>query len=137
MVQSYLVDTCIWRDFYEYRFSESGRHLGKYATEFFMRVLKNKDKILFSEGLIRELRKYYTEEGIYDMLNLLFRMQLLVRIEVTPEEFKEAGRLSQDRNLPFVDCLNAVQARNYCAIMVSQDRHYFDNLSDVVKTIRP
>jgi len=52
MVEKYFIDTCIWRDFYEDRFSKSGRHLGKYVTELFIKILKRKDKILFSESII-------------------------------------------------------------------------------------
>ena len=48
----YFIDTCVWRDFYEDRFSKSKKPLGKYAADLFIKILKNKDKILFSESLI-------------------------------------------------------------------------------------
>jgi len=133
----YLLDTCIWRDFYENRFSKMGRPLGKYATELFMRILKNKDKILFSEALFLELKRDYGQEDIKDMLNLLFLNKTLVKIEITKEEYLEAKNLSQKRNIPFIDCLNAIQARNHKAIMVSQDDHYFKDLADITKSIKP
>ena len=133
----YLLDTCIWRDFYENRFSKMGRPLGKYATELFMRILKNKDKILFSEALFLELKRDYGQEDIKDMLNLLFLNKTLVRIEIIKEEYLEAKNLSQKRNIPFIDCLNAIQARNHKAIMVSQDDHYFKDLADITKSIKP
>lgn len=133
----YLLDTCIWRDFYENRFSKIGRPLGKYATDLFMKILKNKDKIYFSESLPRELKKDYNEKEINDMLNLLFIGNVLVRIEIKKEEYLEAKKLSEERNIPFVDCLNTIHARNYKAIMVSQDPHYFKGLKDIVKSVRP
>ena len=133
----YLLDTCIWRDFYENRFSKVGRPLGKYATDLFMNILKNKDKILFSEALIWELKKDYEEKDVNHMLNLLFLNKTLVRIEITKEEYLEAKKLSQLRNIPFIDCLNAIQARNHKAIMVSQDDHYLKNLTDIIKTMKP
>jgi len=133
----YLLDTCIWRDFYENRFSKMGRPLGKYATELFMRILKNKDKILFSEALFLELKRDYEQEDIKNMLNLLFLNKTLVRIEIIKEEYLEAKNLSQKRNIPFIDCLNAIQARNHKAIMVSQDDHYFKDLADITKSIKP
>jgi len=135
--QTYLIDTCIWRDFYENRFSKIGRPLGKYATDLFMKILKDKNKILFSEALIWELKKDYEEKDINDMLNLLFLNKTLERIKITKEEYLEAKKLSKERNLPFIDCLNVIQARNHKVIMVSQDFHYLKNLSDVIKTLKP
>ena len=137
MKKIYLLDTCIWRDFYENRFSKIGRPLGKYATRLFMKILKDKNKILFSEALILELKKDYEERDVNDMLNLLFLNKTLERIEITKEEHLEAKKLSQERNIPYIDCLNAIHARNYKAIMISQDDHYFKNLIDITKTIKP
>lgn len=137
MAEKYFIDTCIWRDFYEDRFSKSGRPLGKSATNLFMKILKRKDKILFSESLIWELKKDYDEQEINDMLNLLFINDVLARIDITKEEHLEAKKLSQEREIPYVDCLNAIQARNHKAIMISQDTHYIEYLADIIKTIKP
>ena len=133
----YLIDTCIWRDFYENRFSKIGRPLGQYATDLFMKILKNKDKIYFSEALIWELKKDYKEKDVNDMLNLLFINKTLIRIEITKAEHLEAKKFSQERDVPFIDCLNTIQARNHKAIMVSQDDHYLKDLVDIVKTVKP
>lgn len=124
-------------DFYEDRFSKAGNPLGEYATNAFMKILKKRDKILFSESLVRELSRDYGEKDINDMLNLLFMGGTLIRVEITKEEYLEARELSEKRKLPFVDCLNAVQARNHNAVVVSQDEHFTKNLSDIVKVIKP
>jgi predicted nucleic acid-binding protein len=137
MSEKYLIDTCIWRDFYEERFSKSGRPLAKYATDLFMKIIKNRDTILFSESLVWELKKDYEEDEINDMLNLLFVNKILIRIDITKEEHLEAKKLAKERNIPYVDCLNAIQARNHRAIMVSQDDHYSQSLSDVTKPVKP
>ena len=121
----------------ENRFSKIGRPLGKYATRLFMKILKDKNKILFSEALILELKKDYEERDVNDMLNLLFLNKTLERIEITKEEHLEAKKLSQERNIPYIDCLNAIHARNHKAMMISQDDHYFKNLIDITKTIKP
>lgn len=84
-----------------------------------------------------ELKKDYKEKEIYDMLNLLFLNKVLVKIEITKEEYSEAKKLAQERNLPFVDCLNAVHARDHGAVLVSQDEHYLKCLSDISKTVKP
>ena len=122
------LDTCIWRDFYEDRFSKSGRHLGKEATDLIMKITKEKDKILYSESLIWELKKDYNENEIKDMLNFLFLVEILERVEIKKEEYSEAKKLSDEKNIPFIDCLNAVQARNHKAIMISQDKHFIMRL---------
>tara|TARA_Y100000310_G_C20694071_1_gene824216 strand:- start:264 stop:686 length:423 start_codon:yes stop_codon:yes gene_type:complete len=133
----YFIDTCIWRDFYEDRFSKSGRPLGKNATDLFLKILKRNDKILFSESLILELKIDYNKQDINDMLNLLFINNILIRVDIMKEEHLEAKKLSQERKIPYVDCLNAIQARNHKAIMISQDMHFIKNLKDIIKTIRP
>lgn len=137
IVEKYWLDTCIWRDFYEDRTSKSGKPFGKYATKLFMKILKNKDKILFSESLIWELKRDYYEKDINDMFKLLFVNNVLVKIDITKEEYSESKKLSQERKIPFVDCLNALQARNHNAIMISQDEHFHKNLLDITKTIKP
>ncbi|MBW2974958.1 PIN domain-containing protein [Candidatus Woesearchaeota archaeon] len=135
--KEHLIDTCIWRDFYENRFSKSKNPIGKYAADLFMKVLKRKYTILFSEALVWELKRDYDEKEINDMLNLLFINKTLVRIEITKEEYQEAKKLSEERHIPFIDCLNAIQARNYKAVMVSRDEHFINNLSDIVKSVKP
>ena len=133
----YLIDTCIWRDFYENRFSKSNKPIGKYASDLFMKILKNNDGILFSISLIWELKKDYVEEEINNMLNFLFMNNILIRLDITNEEYKEARKISDKKNIPFVDCLNAIHARNHKAIMISRDVHFIKDLSHVVKTVKP
>ena len=58
-------------------------------------------------------------------ISLLFINKRLIRIDITKTEYSEAKNLSQMRKIPFVDCLNAIQARNHKAIMV---RHIYDFL---------
>jgi predicted nucleic acid-binding protein len=133
----YLVDTCVWRDFYEHRFSKSGNPIGKYANEFFMKILDRKDKVVFSEGLFRELYTGYSKEDADNMLNLFIACNILKRIDITISESIEAENLSKNRNIPFIDCLNAVQARNHDALLITRDTHYFTDLKDIVKAYRP
>ena len=137
MTKKYFLDTCIWRDFYENRKSKSGRGLGNEAEYIFMIILKRKEKILFSESLYLELRKDYSIDEINEMLTLLFTANVLIKIEITSEEFTEAKKLAQERNIPFIDCLNAVQTRNHKAIMVTQDKHFFEKLKDIIQAKKP
>ena len=40
-MQKYYIDTCVWRDYYENRFSKSGKPFGKYAACLFMKIIKS------------------------------------------------------------------------------------------------
>ena len=71
------------------------------------------------------------------MLNVLFISKILVLVQITKEEHFEAKLLSEKRKLPYVDCLNVVQARNNKSVVVSQDPHLTKNLIDIVKVIKP
>lgn len=137
MVKKYLFDTCVWRDFYESRSGKTGTPLGKYATNLFIKILKKKDNILFSKALVWELKKDYAEDEVNDMLNLLVLNKILINLEITKDEHLEAKKLSQERNLPYVDCLNAIQARNNSAVLVTQDSHFFEKLADITKSVKP
>ncbi len=137
MSEKYLIDTCIWRDLYEHRISKTGNPIGNYATDFFIKILTNQDKILFSQSLVKELKKDYKEKEVIDFLNLLYVNKILIKIEITPEEYAEARKLSHERNVSLVDCLNAILARNNNALLISRDEHFFKVLSDVARTIRP
>ncbi|MBW2995064.1 PIN domain-containing protein [Candidatus Woesearchaeota archaeon] len=132
----YFIDTCIWRDFYEDRLSRTRKPIGKYAGNFIMRIIENKDTIIFSYSIIWELKRFYSEEQINEILNFFKITRILEKIETTIEEKKEARIISQERNLPFVDCLIAIQARNHNALLVSRDKHY-DKLRDIAKTVKP
>jgi len=92
----YLVDTCVWRDFYEDRTSKSGNPIGTYATDFFMKIMRRKDKVLFSEGLARELSIDYNQKDIDDMLNILMKCNVLAKIDIQKAEFLEAKQLSEE-----------------------------------------
>ncbi|MFH0869628.1 MAG: PIN domain-containing protein [archaeon] len=137
MSQKYIVDACIWRDFYEDRISLVGRPLGSYAYEFFVKILKKKNVILFSKVLIIELRLRYSHEEIDELLNLLGHMGKLSRIEITEEEDVEARELALKRKIPYNDCLNAIHARNHGAVLISQDKHVIHALSDICESSRP
>jgi predicted nucleic acid-binding protein len=137
MVEKYILDTLIWRDFYEYRYSLENRPLGRYAALFFEKLLKRKDTVLYSEKLIYELGKDYGEDEINNMLGVLYGTGVLVRIAITEEEYREAKSLAYDRKIPLVDCLNAVHARNHGARLISRDPHILKDLADICPSSRP
>ena len=130
---NYFIDTCVWRDFYENRKSLSGKPLGSYAASCFTTLFKKKACILISETLIMELSKDYGLPEIQRMLGLI----KIRAIPITKQEFVEARQLSREKDIPFADCLNAVQARNHHAILVTRDHHFFNELKEITPAVRP
>ena len=129
-------DTCIWRDHYENRYGLSGKPLGEYATKLFVKVMRDKNVLLFSEFIVRELKSDFDEEEINNMLNILFISGILKRVEVTEEDYKEAKNIGTERKLPPGDVIHAILARKNNAILVSQDEH-LQKLTDMVKVKKP
>jgi predicted nucleic acid-binding protein len=132
----YYLDSCIWRDHFENRFGPQGRPLGHYATKLMTKLIKDRAEIVFTDTVVDELEKDYAEEDVLDMFNMLFKIGVLKRVEISREEFVEAKSLSVKRTIPFGDALHTVIAKNNDAVLVSQDNH-FERLKDIVKVIRP
>lgn len=131
----YFIDTCIWRDFYEAHIDPNGKPLGSYAASLFMKLLKENEVILFSNSIVSELAKEGAD--IDTFLGLVSCIGKLRFVETNKSQVKEAADIAKERGLPFVDALNAVQSRDHEAILVSQDKHILQNLSDIAKTKSP
>jgi len=137
MPQKYLLDTCIWRDFFEQRLSKSNRPLGKYASSLFFKILKRKDTILYSDIVILELQIAYEQTQISNLLSFFTYTQTLEKISTNKLDKQLAIQLSKERNLPKADCLLALQAKRCNAILITQDKHFFEHLSDITIPKRP
>jgi predicted nucleic acid-binding protein len=132
----YYLDTCIWRDYYEERIGPGGRPLGSYAFKLIMRLISNKDEIIISNAVFRELESDYSEEEITLMLGMISKIGRFILVKTTDEGANEASAISKVRILPFTDVLHAITARNNNAMIISQDKH-FQKLKDIVRSIRP
>ena len=132
----YYIDTCVWRDYYEDRVGPGGRPLGEHATRMLIRIIGNKEIIILSDVVMRELKGFYSSDEIELMLGTILKVGKVIKIEVKTEETTEASILSKSRRLPILDAMHAIIARNNNAVLISQDKH-FQNLKDIVKVIRP
>lgn len=135
MVQKYFVDTLVYRDYYENR-KDRFRPLGEWALEFFRAIAKQKGIILYCDLVFREMAIQYNADVILSIRSTIAGFASLVKIEPTPMQSSEAGRLKRERKVPFADALYAVIARDNNAIVVSRDNH-FALLSDVAVIRRP
>ncbi len=132
----YYLDSCIWMDFYEDRFGIEGRPLGGYAAQLFIKILKNNDKVLFSDLVVEELKAAFTEPQIEEMFEMMHAINILNKVDISKQNIKEAKEVSQVRKVPRGDAIHAVVARNNDAILVSQDKH-FQLLRDIVEVKKP
>ena len=137
MAERYLLDTCVWRDYLEQRTGPGGRPLGNYAGRLFVKIFRDKVILIVPEMLVLELRNWYSDVQINTALAIIGAGTRILMAYPAENELSEAKILAQKRNLPFPDCIMAVQARNKNAIFVSQDKHVLIGLSDVVVTFRP
>jgi rRNA-processing protein FCF1 len=137
MQKKYLLDTCIWRDFYEARIGRGGRLLGKSAAALFLGLAVSRSEVLVPEIVIWELKKDYSEDEVNNIISIAKELLSISIVLASAEQTDEAERLSISRDLPFADCLIAVMARDDAAISVSNDQHLLVCLADVVKTVLP
>ena len=133
----YLVDTCVWRDFYEDRKNRHAVSLGRPAVAAFLRIISKRSEILICQTIVKELSKAFSREKIEEMLGFISATGHLRWIEPTRKEVEEARTLATARSLPFADCLFAVLAKNHGAIVVTRDYHLLRRLKDVVVALRP
>ncbi|MBR9690069.1 type II toxin-antitoxin system VapC family toxin [Candidatus Woesearchaeota archaeon] len=131
----YYLDTAIWRDYYENR-SDKYRPLGDWALELIKNMIDDGDFVLYSEFVLKELKIKYTKKEIEDILNIVNEKDLLIKVDVSETQIKEAVTLSKQRKIAFGDALHAILARDNNAILISRDKHYLE-LLDIVDCRKP
>ena len=132
----FMLDTCIWRDFYEDRKSMGGDPIGKHASSLLLKIISNRDTIIYSEVIVAELLKDYSNEEVSELLSFLSATGIAERVDITKEERDEAKALCRERKVSFADCFIAIHARNHKAVLVTRDKH-FSLLADIIKPVRP
>jgi predicted nucleic acid-binding protein len=135
MSKKYYFDSSIWRDYFENR-KDKFRPLGEWAFELIKQIIKEKGIILYSELVIDELRKDWSQEAVNSCFGAFRSEELLVKAEITPEQYKEAVRLAREKKVPRGDALHAILARDNDAIMVARDKHFLE-LDDVANHKKP
>ena len=130
----YYLDTSIWLDFFENR-DEPNLPKGTWARELVNKVIKDGNKILFSDNNILELINIgYSEFEIEKLLQSL--KPIITFIESTEKETGKAKDLAQKRDVPKRDALHALIARDNNAILITLDNH-FKKLIDITKFHSP
>ena len=135
MENKYYIDTAIWRDLHEDRV-DNFRPLGEWAFRLFQFIRENKERIIYSELVVKELSVEYDEETVKNIFKIAIEQSFMEKIEIKRNHIQEANQLSKKLNIPFGDCLHAILAKDSGAIMVTRDKHFFE-LRNIVEIKKP
>ncbi len=130
-MRSYYFDTSIWLDYYLKR----GEN-GEAARKLILKIVKEGDRIIYSDLTLRELKKLgIFESEINDMLRIA-KPDNLKRVHSTKEQNAEADKFSKQRKIPFGDVIYAILARDHEAQLVSRDSD-FQKIKDITSPKTP
>ena len=134
MQKLFYLDTSIWLDLFEDR-DEPNNPKGQLAHELLNNIIKNDDKIIYSNNNIMEL--YIVGYSSYE-INRLFRSlkPILIFVESTKNQVGKAKDISLKRNIPKRDVLHALIARDTKSTLITLDSH-FQKILDIIKPKRP
>jgi len=135
MTQAFYLDSSIWRDYCENR-EDRFRPLGEWALRLINKTIENKDIIIYSDFVIEELKIKYSEEEIKKIFEVIDKRNLLLKVDISESQAKEAAILCKKRKVAFGDALHSILARDNNAIMITRDRH-FEELQDMVEIKKP
>jgi hypothetical protein len=121
----YYFDTSIWRDYFDNR-NDKFRPLGEWAFGLIKKIIKDKGIILYSQLVIDELRKGWSQETIDKCLGFFRSEGLLVKVEADGKQIIESKTIARKKAVPKGDALHAVLARDNDAIMVARDHHFIE-----------
>lgn len=130
---NFYLDTSIWRDYYENR-TDGIRPLGDWAFELLKYLIENDYTILYSDLVIDELKKEYTEDEISNIFDIV--SDILLKVDIKESDNQQALILSKKYKIPFGDALHAVLSVKNNAILISRDKH-FSELQYFVKVMKP
>ena len=128
----YLIDTSIWIDLYEDRKGYNNEPLGEYALKFFYKVMSNKDIVIITELLIKELSTFYSISEIDSMIKP-FKKET---IRISKSQIMESNEIARQRNIPSGDALYTIIARDNNLMFITRDRH-FKRLRDISEHYKP
>ena len=134
MQKRYYFDTSTWLDFLEKR-DEPNFPKGTWARKLIEKIIKENDKILFSDNNFFELIHLgYSKLDINNLLNSL--KPVIICVESNEKEIGKAKDIALKRNIPKRDALHALIARDNNAILITLDNH-FKRLIDIIKPHSP
>lgn len=130
----YYFDTGIWIDLFEDR-NEPNFPKGTLVKQLINKIARDECKIVFSNSVTKELTdlNYFAYE-VYELLESL--KPILIFARTTSEQVRKSKDLSLKRDIPKMDAIHALIARDNRAILVTLDKH-FEKLKDIVVSKKP
>ncbi|MBU1203479.1 MAG: type II toxin-antitoxin system VapC family toxin [Nanoarchaeota archaeon] len=119
MDQKFYLDSSIWRDYYENR-CDRFRPLGEWALMLINKIIENKDYIVYSDLVIKELTIKYNEEEINNIFEIIAKRNLLLKVGISKFQVKEAAILCKKRKVSFGDALHAILSRDNKSILINK-----------------
>lgn len=134
MDKLFYFDTSIWLDFFEDR-DEPNLPKGEWVHKLLDKIIKNDDKIVYSDNNLLELyMNGYPSYEIHELLQPL--KQILIFVESIERQIGKAKDISSKRNIPKRDVLHALIARDNNATLITLDKH-FQKILDITIPKRP
>lgn len=134
MLRKFYLDTSVWLDFFENR-NEPNMPKGKWAKELLEKIVQADVKIVYSDLTLYELASVgYSNYEIDELLEPL--RQILIFVEATEKEARQAKDIALKNNIPKADVLHALIARDNKSVLVTLDRH-FQKISHITKPVKP
>ena len=130
----YYFDTSIWLDFFVDR-DKPNLPKGKNVQDLINKIINGNNIIIYSDLIIYELTSLgYDKYEVEDLFKPFLRV--LVFLEHNKKQLGKGKDLSAKRNIPLLDAMHSLIARDNNAIMVTRDKH-FKELLDITKPKRP
>jgi predicted nucleic acid-binding protein len=138
-MEKVLVDSNIFLDYYLDR--KSGLlPIGEFAFQFMKRTIEcNYYFIICTESIwemsvVLKISEAEVHEKILSPLKVKNKFEIFVPLV---NQKREAKSISQKRNIPYTDALFAIVARDLKIRIVTRDKHFFEELDDVVNSVKP
>ncbi len=134
MPKRYYLDTCIWMDYFENRMDKF-RPLGEWALMLINKIIEEGDNIIYSDIVEEELKGVYSAETILSIIRIV-PSDLVIEVESSLNQLKEAMRLSKELRIPKNDALHAILARDNDVVLITRDKHFYE-LAEEVEIRKP
>ncbi len=126
-------DTNIYIDLFEGR-KDRFRDLGEFALSVFRKVREKRYKLVVSDWLIDELKKYDHETNFLELLDS-FEKSSTLKVETTKED-KNKARALFSKNYP--DALHVILAKKANAIyLVTRNLQDFSEFREIIEITLP
>ncbi len=135
MTEKIYLDTNIYLDYFENR-HDNIRPLGEWALKLINIIIENKEFILYSNLIVKELEIKYSKEEINKIFEIIYKRNLLLKVAISSSQVKEAAISCKKRKVAFGDALHAILARDNKAVMVTRDKHFFEFV-DIAEIKKP